>query len=321
MKHTDYFDTFLSGTVNLSKLKLETLEQRVDRVYDLLEGDDFGSRIISKKLQGSWAQRTIIEPQNGKEFDGDVMLRLRYNPDWEDNPREYTNALYNALKRVISDRDFERKCRCVRVHYQYMHIDFVPYVAHPDGYDAIINRDDNKFERTDPAAFTRWMREQDDIANKNLRKTIRLIKFLRDHKNSFTGTKSIILTTLLGERVSDTKKLWTPGAYSDLPTALLTIVTDLDDWLTHQFAKPRVADPSKTGLDFDHRWNDESFYYVKARINVHAEQIRDAYNEENFETSVKKWQALFGHGFKAPKPSSGSKFGGAAGGAATGRAG
>lgn len=322
MKHTDYFDTFLADTVNLSKRKLETLDERVERVYDALKADnDFGGQVLSKKRQGSWAQRTIIEPQNGKEFDGDVMIRLRYNADWEDNSREYPNALYNALKRVIPDRAFERKCRCVRVHYQTMHIDFVPYVVHPDGYEAIINRDDNKLERTDPAAFTQWMRERDDIANKNLRKTIRLIKFLRDHRNSFTGTKSIILTTLLGERVSDTKKVWTPGAYSDLPTALLTIVTDLDEWLRCQFAKPHVADPSGTGLNFDHRWNDESFYYFKARINVHAKQIHDAYHEEDPDESVKKWQALFGDGFKAPKESAPSKFGGSGVGAATGRAG
>lgn len=322
MKHIDYFDTFLTDSVNLSKRKLETLDDRVDRVYNGLKDDDeFGDEILSKKLQGSRAQRTIIEPQNGKEFDGDVMIRLRYNPDWENNPREYTNALYRALKRVIPGRDFERKCRCVRVHYEEMHIDFVPYVVHPDGCEAIINRDDNTFERTDPAAFTRWMREQDDIANKNLRKTIRLMKFLRDHKNSFTGTKSIILTTLLGERVTATKKLWMPSAYSDVPTSLLTIVTDLDDWLQYQTAKPHVADPSGTGLDFDHRWNDESFYYFKARVKVHAQQIRDAYEEDDFDESVKKWQILFGDGFKAPKPSTSSRFGGAGGATATGRAG
>lgn len=329
MKHTDYFNTFLNDSVNLSKLKLELLEDRVEDVYDdLVADDEFGDEVRSKTLQGSWAQRTIIEPQSDKEFDGDVMVELRYNPDWEDNPREYPNALWNALGRVIPDRDFERKCRCVRVHYTNMHIDFVPYVNHPDGHQKIITRDDNDFERTDPAAFTKWMRQQDDIADKNLRKVIRLIKYLRDHKDSFTGTKSIILTTLLGERVSNAKKIANPSAYSDVPTALLTIVTDLDDWLQQQASKPHLADPAKTGLDFDERWKPESYEFFKKRIKVHAEEIRDAYYEEDFDESVKKWQALFGDGFKAPKPASSSKFGGAGGAVAaatttgrTGRAG
>ena len=43
------------------------------------------------------------------------------------------------------------------------------------------------------------------------------MKFLRDHKNSFTGTRSIILTTVLGERVSEVKKIFTPDAYIDVP--------------------------------------------------------------------------------------------------------
>ncbi len=245
MRHTDYFDTFLGDTVNLSKFKLELLEDRVKDIYaDLKSDDEFGSLVVSKKLQGSWAQRTIIEPQNGKEFDGDVMLRLRYNPEWVNNPREYPNALYNALARVIGSREFERKCRCVRIHYGTMHIDVVPYVVRPDGSEAIINRDENEFERTDPAAFTTWMRQQDEVANRNLRKVIRLMKYLRDHKDSFTGTKSIILTTLLGEQVDSAKEIWTPDAYSDVPTALLTIVTDLDDWLQRQPVKPHIPDPS-----------------------------------------------------------------------------
>ena len=55
------------------------------------------------------------------------------------------------------------------------------------------------------------------------------MKYLRDHKNSFTGAKSILLTTLLGEQVEEWRKVLDPGYYCDLPTALLHIVTDLDD--------------------------------------------------------------------------------------------
>ena len=210
----------------------------------------------------------------------------------------------------------------MRVHYQGMHIDFVPYIVHPDGYEAIINRDDNTFERTDPAAFTRWMRERDDIANKNLRKVIRLMKYLRDHKNSFTGTRWIILTTLLGKRVDDTKRLWMPDAYSDVPTALLTIVTDLDDWLTLQFSKPHVSQTPSTPVSISTTGGTMSPSTTSRPASTCTlEQIREAYEEENFEESVKKWQALFGDGFKAPKPSSSSKFGAAGGAAATGRAG
>ena len=38
MKHTDYFDTFLTNTVNLSELKLDQLEARVENIYTVSEG-------------------------------------------------------------------------------------------------------------------------------------------------------------------------------------------------------------------------------------------------------------------------------------------
>ena len=92
-----------------------------------------------------------------------------------------------------------RKCRCVYVNYanNAMHVDIVPFVIRADGKQYIINRDKNDWERTDTDGFTSWMKKQDKIANGHLRKVIRIMKFLRDHKNSFTGTKSILLTTLL----------------------------------------------------------------------------------------------------------------------------
>lgn len=322
MKHTDYFNTFLADTVNLGKIKLETLESRADSIFQALKADDaVGSTVLSQQRQGSWAQKTIIEPQNGKEFDADIMVRLWRDPDWDDDPRQYPNAVYNALGRhpIIGRHEFERMTRCVRIHYGTMHVDVVPYVIQADGTKAIVNRKDNVFEATDPAAFTQWMKTQDEVAGGNLRKVIRLLKFVRDHKDSWTGTRSIILTTLLGERVTEYKRLFTPGAYADVPTALLTIVSDLDTWLDQQWVKPTVADPAGTGLTFDHRWKSESFDQFKDRIKVYAVQIDDAYHEPDPYDSVTKWQKVFGDGFTAPAPAAPPKFGtgSSAGGATT----
>lgn len=312
MKHTDYFNSFLAETVNLGKIKLETLEKRADYIYAALKADlEIGSTVRSMQRQGSWAQRTIIEPQNDKEFDADIMVRLARNSDWDDDPRQYLNAVYNAVGRHsdLGMRDHERMTRCVRIHYGTMHVDVVPYVLQDDGTKAIVNRKDNVFEMTDPAAFTKWMKDQDAIADQNLRKVIRLMKFVRDHKDSWTGTRSIILTTLLGERVTKGTKLETPNAYADVPTALLTIVTDLDRWLDQQTSKPTVPDPADTGLTFGHRWKPESFEQFKDRIKVYASQIDDAYWEKDPDDSVAKWQLVFGDGFVAPTPATPPKFG------------
>ncbi|MBY8853958.1 hypothetical protein K7G98_39295, partial [Saccharothrix sp. MB29] len=89
MKHTDYFDEFLANTVNLSKFKLELLEGRVESIYSALKADpDLGPRIVKKIPQGSWAQKTIISPQNGKPFDADFLLEMKEETDWADDVKK-----------------------------------------------------------------------------------------------------------------------------------------------------------------------------------------------------------------------------------------
>ncbi|WP_326950966.1 hypothetical protein OG439_20480 [Amycolatopsis sp. NBC_01307] len=308
MRHTDYFKNFLDNTVNLSKFKLETLSGRVDTIYGVLKADASLGPLLKKKIpQGSWPQKTIINPQNGKAFDGDFMVQMEEDPEWADDLRKYGNAVYDVLHRKSPYKDMPhgRKCRCVYVNYadNAMHVDIVPFVVRSDGTQWIVNRDDNKWERTDTEGFTNWMKKQDKAAGHRLREVIRIMKFLRDHKNSFTGTKSILLTTLLGERVEEWRTVADSGYYGDLPTALLHIVSDLDDWLQARPGKPVIMDPSGSGTSFDHRWTPETYVYFRERINVHAAEIKAAYKETDFDASVKKWQALFGDGFKAPKSS------------------
>lgn len=314
MQLADHFDVLLKDTVNLSQGKLDMLVARVNAIYKALKDDSELGRYVRGKIpQGSWAHRTIINPVGDNEFDADFLLRLDENPAWSASPKTYIDKVYAALDRhsVYGGMPHSRKCRCVRLVYaNSCHIDIVPYLVLGDGRKVIVNRDENKWEDTDPDGFTAWMRKKDRIADNNLRRVIRLMKYLRDHKNSFTGTRSVILTTLLGETVSDAKKLADPGYYGSVPTALLHIVTDLDDWLQARPTKPSIPDPSGSGVTFDHRWDQTTYAYFRDRIHAHAAEIREAYYETDKNASVEKWQALFGDGFKAPKSThSSSRFG------------
>jgi hypothetical protein len=332
MKHDDYFDNFLTNTVNLSKFRLETLEGQVDAIYNDLKADpDLGPRIVKKIPQGSWAHETIINPVNGLEVDADFLLQLREEPDWAFDVQQYSNTVWRVLHNhpTYGRMPHGRKCRCVYVEYaNSTHVDIVPYIVLADGRKVIVNRDENRFENTDPEGFTAWMKEKDKIATRNLRKVIRLMKYLRDHKGSFNGVKSILLTTLLGEQVQPYKKILDVGYYSDVPTTLLHVVTDLNDYLQANFYKPSVPDPSGSGVTFDHRWSQETYSNFRTRLNVITAQIKAAYDEEDPDDSVKKWQDLFGDKFQPPKTStSSSKFGtsaaaaGAAVSTSTGRTG
>jgi hypothetical protein len=329
VEHTGYFDTFLRDTVNLPKLRLEFLSDRVDAIYRALKhGCDLGTTVRGKTPQGSWPQRTIIKPKEGEEFDADFLLELDEYPDWADTPAKYNDALFEALNDhpVYGKMTLEQKNRCVRIIYANdMHVDVVPYIVLTNGEEKIVNRDANngngEFEDTDPAGFTQWMKDHDDDANGNLRKVIRIAKYLRDHSDYYEDTVSIILTTVLGERVDADKLLIDPDYYTNVPTTLTHLMQDLNKWLQANPTLPEIEDPSGSGTTFTHRWSQAKYDVFRNDIKTLAAAINDAYEENDFDTSVEKWQDIFGDGFKAPKSSSGSdKFKTPAAGAAAGAA-
>lgn len=308
MKLTDYFNVFLKDTVNLSQAKLDLLDSRVETVYKALKADEqIGHLILGKTPQGSWAHKTIINPVGDNEFDADFMLDMVENLDWANDPKKYIEEVYAALHRhsTYAGMPHSRKCRCVRLVYaNSMHLDIVPHLNLADGREVIVNRDNNAWELTDPQGFTDWMESKDKLAKGNLRKVIRLMKYLRDHKKSFTGTRSILLTTLLGEQVTELRMLLDPCYYSDVPTTLLHLVKDLDTWLQDHPTKPSIPDPSGSGITFDHRWEQSTYSYFRERIHAHAAEIEEAYEEKNKERSIELWQDIFGDAFKAPSTSS-----------------
>ncbi|WP_440709878.1 SMODS domain-containing nucleotidyltransferase [Herbiconiux sp. YIM B11900] len=311
MKLTNHFDVLLRDTVNLSPTRLAQLSERVDRIYSALSTDaQLDGVIVGMSPQGSWAHRTIINPVGEKEFDADFLLVMKEVDAW--GPSDYIEQVYAAIHRhsIYKDMPHNRKCRCVRLVYSNScHVDIVPTVT-IDSSQYIVNRDENIWEPSNPQGFTDWMHDRDQATKGNLRKVIRLVKFLRDHKNSFTGTRSIILTTLLGEQVSQVKQIFDPGYYADVPTTLVHLMDDLDVWLQARPAKPSIADPSDSGLTFDHRWTETSYLYFRDRVNVHAAEMRDALNDPDKESSVAKWKVIFGDGFKAPVPADNSgRFG------------
>ncbi|HZL04375.1 MAG TPA: nucleotidyltransferase, partial [Coriobacteriia bacterium] len=251
MKEQDAFAAFLRDVVNLNQTRLDDLDTRVAAIVACLEADGtFGWRVEEHIPQGSWAHRTIIKPLPGDEFDADVLLVLTPEPDWATDPGEYLRQVRAALQRSTTyNGKAERKNRCVRVRYAGdCHVDVVPCIE-TGGQTQIVNYAEQKFELTNPDGFTAWMKARDDTARGNLRKVIRLLKYLRDFKNTF-DVPSVILTTLAGERVT---VMDAPARYADVPTALKTLLEDLDTHLRANPTMPDIEDPSCPGTSFSHR--------------------------------------------------------------------
>jgi hypothetical protein len=308
VKLLEYFIAFLRDTVNLNQSRLDDLDGRVDSITAALRNAaDLDGLVLDTVPQGSWAHETIIRPAEGLEFDADFLVQIEEDAGWNADPKRYATAVWNALyNHGTYGTMATRKDRCVRVTYANdCHIDVVPYVVLESGREVIVNRTTNEFEDTNPVGFTEWLQDKDAITNGNLRRVLRLLKYLRDQCNAFS-IKSVLLTTLVGELVTPLRAALSPDCYSDTPSTLVTIVQDLDSWLQTRPNKPPLADPSCPTTSFDHRWTDAQYAAFRDRIHALAPKIRAAYDETTAATSLTAWQDVFGTSFKAPTIASGA---------------
>lgn len=303
MKLLDYFDAFMVNTVNLDQDRLDELDAQVEGIVAAIGLDDvIGAHLEGHIRTGSWAHRTIIKPVRNKDFDADILLHLEEVAEWE--PKRYLTETRDAFLRNPDYKGLikENHSRCVRIDFdEDGHVDVVPYIIRGDigdgeGDESIVNATTNEFEETNPSGLAEWMKENDRLANGHLRKVIRLMKYLRDYKTTFS-IPSIILTTFLGEQVhgwdADTR-------YPDLPTALLNILTDLDAWLSINSTMPQIEDPSCPGVTFNHRWDDDRYANFRAKITLYDGWVKEAYDEPDKAKSLTAWQRVFGEDFKAP---------------------
>ena len=159
------------------------------------------------------------------------------------------------------------------------------------------NSRDNKFEETAPENYTSWFVERNRIVGENyLRKVVRLLKYLRDVKGSFS-VKSILLTTLAGIQIGDADELLSDTFFSDLPTSIKTIINRLDDFLQAQPIIPVIENPVLRGEDFNRHWDQAKYENFRNKIHQYREWIDDAYDETENDESIAKWRMVFGDGF------------------------
>jgi hypothetical protein len=301
VKFAGDFESFLKQEVNLDQGRIDRLQERVDAVESFLAGhEDFADVFVDFIPAGSWAHSTIIRPvQVNDEFDADVLMLVEDQDGWD--PADFIQETYSTFRSSSKYRSMvHRKTRCIRVQYAGdFHIDVVPYVER-GGRHFVTNRSEppgvGRFELSYPEGVTSWIDERQRLTNGTFIKVIRLVKYLRDFKNTF-DCKSIILTTLLGERVSTGRTMVDPTCYADTPSTLISVMTDLADNLPASM--PAVMDPGGSGDNFTDRygdsWNYENF---RSRIKSYAELMQGAYEEQDREASIAAWRRVFGDGFK-----------------------
>ncbi len=303
MKLIDHFNAFMADVVNLNQTRIDTLRTRVDAISSTLESFEiFSDILIETAPQGSWAHRTIIKPSGySAMFDADIVAFMKPHDEWR--AADYIDSLYARFKDhgVYSDK-VSRKTRCVTIQYAgEFSIDIVPCIRRENWWEtteSIVNRKENIEERTNPDGYNDWFRQKDGhVGNNRLIKVVRLLKYLRDIKATFSA-KSVLLTTLIGERVSMfDADLGLGNEFTDLPTTLRIIIKRLDDYLQQHPDMPQVTNPSLPSESFTRHWNQEKYSNFRACIHRYAEWIEDAYVEEDRDESIIKWRRVFGDEF------------------------
>jgi hypothetical protein len=290
------FDRFMVDEVNLNKTRIEALTSRVTTIENFIRNSDWRPDVRGFRAQGSWAHKTIIKPPGSSGFDADLLAYVSPVPGW--TAKDYVMD----LRRVFSGSNLYKDKltlgnRCVMLEYSGdFSLDIVPCIVSGPPIAQrfeVCNRTDDRFEQTNSEAFTIWLDQRNAwTGNDYLRKVIRLLKYLRDVKTTFS-CKSVLLATLLGNVVTpeDAPHL------SNLPTALKILIGRLDDYLRAHAALPRVANPTLPVEDFVRHWDADRYSNFREMIHKYRLWIDEAYAAKTEADSITKWQRVFGDEF------------------------
>jgi len=295
MELVAYFNEFIENEVNLNQIRLDTLNQKKDVLKRVIkDSEKFKDIYIDFIPQGSVAHKTVIKPaRTNKEFDADFLLLLDKVDDWE--AKDYIDELYNIFKNSGTYKDIvKKKKRCIVINYiGDFHIDIVPAFENSDQLQ-ICNSGTNTFENDNPINYKEWFFEKHRNANYFLIKSVRLFKYLRDRKGRFS-ISSVLLNTILGERISDNEDT---AEFRNISTSFYTLFKRLNDYLQIYPTMPQVINPVLAGEDLTARnWSQEKYSVFRERINGYYNQVVDAYEEKNKEESIKKWRIVFSDDF------------------------
>ena len=301
-KNNTEFGEFLKDQVNLNPSRLERLKSSVRGVTDCLKRQLTGFQ--TTEPQGSYALGTIIKPvDDTDEYDVDIQVVMNPNPEME--PKDYIGEVRKALKADKNYADKVRlKTRCVTVDYAGdFHLDVVPRIT-DDGTHYIFNRIENEREETDGTGYREWFNDKNRITGGNLKRVVRLLKYLRDHKGNYTA-KSIILTTLAANAIEESDE--ETEAVSTVADTLVTALTRMDEYLQENPQMPEIKNPVLPSETFNRHWDERKYANFRKMVNSHTRKARDAKNATKSEEAIKLWQDLFGDKFGKGSSGGGGK--------------
>lgn len=298
MKLEKAFQTFIENEVNLNKSRHDRIKAAIPILTKFLkETEIFKNNVIDIIPQGSYRQKTIIKPVlTNHKYDVDLLLELKEFDDW--NPKDYLKQLHqvfsdNQLYEDITEK--KGKTRCVTINYSNdFHVDIVPAILRGGKY-FIMNKNTNLFEPTDGDGYAEWFSRQNDVTvSDKLIESIRLLKYIRNKKGTFSA-KSVILTTLMAQQVLHTDTI--VDHYSDLPTSFKTLMQRLAEYVKNNSTLPTIYNPALPSEAFTRNWTQDVYNVFREKVIYYNDKIQAAYSSTNEKESYRIWAEVFGNEF------------------------
>lgn len=286
------FNEFLMDHVNLNSTRWDRLESAVRGVSAHLKEHLPGYQRMER--QGSYALKTLIRPANDNDgYDADIQVVINPNPKWD--PKDYVSEVHRALavNETYADK-LRLRTRCVTVDYAGdFHLDVVPCVT-IDGKYYLCNRLDNNLEETDGAGYRDWFNDKNRITGGNLKRVVRLLKYLRDHKNGFTAG-SMVLTTLAGNTIEASDEgMESVGTVAD---TFETVLSRMNEYLQRHPNMPWINNPVLEKEVFNRHWAQRNYANFSQRVQWYAQIATEAKTELAGEKGIELWRELFGEAF------------------------
>ena len=189
---------------------------------------------------------------------------------------------------------YSRKTRCVTVKYAGdFSLDVVPCIRRGECL-YVCNGEDNRLEPTDGTGYREWFNVKTEVTNGHLKGTVRLLKYLRDHKDNFE-VPSVLLTTLAGHSVHVNER---GKRFTNLPDTLQIVSKRMNAFLQAVPHRPRLRNPALRGERFDRHWDGNGYRNFREKFRAYNDRINDACAETNPQESLRKWKRLLGERFR-----------------------
>lgn len=331
-----YFKDFLS-TIRLTDAQVSDLKTGHTTLRDRLTNhEDLADNIVSTFLQGSYRRSTAVRPKGDSRADVDIIVVTTFDKE-KITPQEVLDSFIPFMEQYYKGK-YRMQGRSIGIELSYVDLDIVPTSAPSESEKDFIkrafskdylvdeismsveqatedsakeiiqlwesaselqqwkeeplwipDREAGQWDRTHPLEQIRWTREKNKNCNAHYVNVVKALKWWKKEKYPEIDVNSYPLEHLIGQSCPD-----------GIDSVATGVTQTLEYIVNNHPTKPVLPDHGVQEHDVFTRITEDVYSQFYSAVGDAALLARDAYDEDDFAESVKKWRELFGNKFPQP---------------------